>query len=1019
MSDTESQPLIAGSSQLDNQTNNKGNNILTTEANTTTTTTVPNASTNNTNTTSNEPSFVVKSVRAVFGFRKTSLTLLVVLTYAIILIFLPILKDYNFKLPTDSQGQLPSSLNSAWYDLQSISQKPHPYISHANDEVHDYILERVNSLSQSKKYITVDDDVESKLAIFDVLKSTWNASSQASPLHYLESGNILVKIEGTDPTLDGVLLSAHYDSVPTAFGTTDDGTGIAAMLGVLESLSQGNASQPLRTIVFNFNNNEEFGLFGAVAFLRHPWSQLVKYFVNLEGTGIGDRAILFRTTDYDITTFYSEVENPFASSIYQEGFASGLIHSETDYRIYANAGLRGLDIAFYKPRSLYHTPKDNIQFTSKNALWHMLSQALDLVTALSNAKTIGEDADTPAVYFDFLGLYFVNVRLSDLTIINIVLLCVIPIFLIIFGLIVSKRGNWTIGVAWIRLPISLAVSLIAAKFALQTVTFFNPFIASGDFTDPLLLTSSTFLFVNYAILTVWNTISPICDFKLLITLEVYATLWIGLAVLTYFERRDNIMTGKYLFTLLYCLYSVVSLLGLFSFAVSSPKTEKISVHRPSNNSDGSIPNDHPREGSYSDDIEAQADENVPLLSEAPHQELSESDDESSGVAPTHKHTHKSVNYDWILQFLILIPLSFILSYTSLDLILQGLSQTMQESSASQAFVYKLILGAGLLLTVPVLSFAYKLNYLFAVLLIISIVSSGFLSVSKPAFTQDSPIKFRFAQTINLDHGSQEPVVGVYGREGFLGEILSDLPSVKSSGQEVVCEFVADGSELCSYVGLAPNLIDTNTTNSSNDSQYDFNELLNFEVIKSNGKKTDSPYTPLSAELRINAKQNRYCHLTFNTSSFASYKYGKSPIKLFTYYHDDLNSTSNGLTEISTFPAGGSKDPDGNDVFKWLPGIDDIHLHKLNWDQDSYHIGLQWVPRWLEEGEDPQPIGSASNKLTVSVSCYYGEWDDVSIIDGVAKRKIPAYDEILEYSPLWTSWSNRFEGLVVVQKSITL
>lgn len=1023
MSDSEVQPLVAQS-----------NNDLPGDSNT-----VPfNANNdsrsqpdpNNSKTKANEPSYLVQSVRAVFGFRKTSLTLLVVLTYALIIFFLPLLKDYNFRLPIDSDGKLPSYLETAWLDLQVISEKPHPYISHANDEVHGYILDRVTQLSEHKNYITVDDDTESKLAIFDVLKSTWNASSRASPLHYLESGNILVKVEGTDPTLEGVLLSAHYDSVPTAFGTTDDGTGIASMLGVLEYLTSKGAKQPLRTIVFNFNNNEEFGLFGAIAFLKHPWSKLVKFFVNLEGTGTGDRAILFRTTDYDITTFYSNVQNPFASSIYQEGFADGMIHSETDYRIYTNAGLRGFDIAFYKPRSLYHSPKDNIQFTSKNALWHMLSQALDLVNVLSAVEVIGDDTETPAVYFDFLGLYFVNIKLTDLTIINMVLLSVIPVFLMIFGFIISKRENWKIGFAWIRLPASVAVSLVASKFAMETVTFFNPFIASSDSTNPLILASSTFLFVNYALLTVWNTLSPICDFKLLITLEVYIALWVALSILTYYERKDNIVTGKYLFTFLYGLYSVASLLGLFSFAISSPKTEKIYIPRPNY---GAIDN-NTRSSSIPDDLErGQPDENVPLLSEGPQTEEASSSsgdiiEEFEDYVTGHEHTHKSFTYDWSLQFLILVPLSFVITYSSIDLIFQGFNQTMQESLENQKTIYQLILGSGVLLTIPVLSFAYKLNYLFAILLIASIMSSGYLSIFKPAFTEDLPIKFRFAQTIKLDNGSL-PIVSVYGREGFLTDLLSDLPSVKVSNQEISCKYINDGLELCSYVGTVPNLV--NTT----ESDFDFNEILNIEVLKDSTQQTSegSPYVPLTAEFKIHAKENRYCHLSFNTSSFATNKFGKSPIKLFTYYNDDKKKSnqssidsikskrsSNEIELTSTsIPTGGSKDENGNDVFKWLPGIDEAHLHKLKWDQDSYHIGLQWVPRWLEEGEEPQPIDSPRNKLTVSVSCYYGEWDDVSIVDGIPKRKVPAYDELLEYTPLWTSWSNRFEGIVIVEKSVTL
>jgi Zn-dependent M28 family amino/carboxypeptidase len=34
-------------------------------------------------------------------------------------------------------------------------------------------------------------------------------------------------------------------------------------------------------VIFNINNGEEVGLYGAGAFMKHPWSKDVKAFVNL------------------------------------------------------------------------------------------------------------------------------------------------------------------------------------------------------------------------------------------------------------------------------------------------------------------------------------------------------------------------------------------------------------------------------------------------------------------------------------------------------------------------------------------------------------------------------------------------------------------------------------------------------------------------------------------------------------------------------------------------------------------
>jgi Zn-dependent M28 family amino/carboxypeptidase len=106
---------------------------------------------------------------------------------------------------------------------------------------------------------------------------------------YFEGTNILVKIDGTDaPAIrsQGVVFSAHYDSVSTAPGATDNGMGVATLLQMVEYLSVPER-RPRRTAVFLFNNGEEDGLNGVHAYFEHPWSNLTTTFVNLEGAAAG------------------------------------------------------------------------------------------------------------------------------------------------------------------------------------------------------------------------------------------------------------------------------------------------------------------------------------------------------------------------------------------------------------------------------------------------------------------------------------------------------------------------------------------------------------------------------------------------------------------------------------------------------------------------------------------------------------------------------------------------------------
>lgn len=952
-----------------------------------------------------KPSLFKQSIRAIFGFRKTSLTLFVILTYALVLLLVAYAKDKSLSIPTKETHILETS----WLDLQNISNEPHPYVSHSNDHVHDYILKRVTELSSKNEFITISDDAKENLRLFEIIKSWFNSTSDYSPLHYFESSNILVKLEGQDPTLDGLLLSSHFDSVPTAYGTTDDGTGVAAMLGVLEHYATAGV-RPLRTIVFNFNNNEEFGLFGAEAFVNHPWKDLVKYVINLEGTGTGERAVLFRTSDYDIAQFYQKVRSPFGTSIFQQGFASGFVHSETDYRVYVKNGLRGVDIAFYKPRSLYHTAKDSIRFSSKNALWHMLSNTLDLTNAISNAKTIGEDTETKSVYFDILGLYFVIVPLDSLIVADMALLTIVPIVLILFGLVIHRRKIWDTGFSWFRIFLSVLISAFATKALADTIYFFNPFVVSRDFYSPLLALSSTFLFINYLLLTISDHLWPVHDFKLIITLEFFIALWALLLYSTIQQSKSNVYTGEYLITIIYTLYSISVFLGLFSISIASYRKEPNTV---THSSYGSIKNHPNRLYPSFEEEEQPTNESSRLLSNNISASDTEEEDILNHEGKFGHPEHNSFTYDWSLQFLILVPINFLLTYLSVTLVLEAINQTIQESLESNYFVFAALFVSSIALTAPLVSFSYKLNYFFGLLLLLSIVISIFNSLFEPSFTPEAPLKFRFAQTINLDTSSPQAKVEVYGREGFLSEILKDLPSIKTNDRKIDCEPQSDGNELCKYVAKRPYLVD-GTSN-------DLHSYLTVNVLKSSNE--ESPYAPLTAELEINAKSNRYCSLTFNSTTYKSGYYGKSPLRIFTYYHDKYTnktiSNPYNLDTMASVPSGPSKDANGNEVFKFLAGIDAIHLHKLNWDQDSYHIGLQWIPKWLEDGEEQEPADSPNNKLGISVSCYWGEYDGTSIIDGESKRILPAYDELLQYTPRSTSFSNRYEGLVKVERFLTL
>lgn len=185
--------------------------------------------------------------------------------------------------------------------------------------------------------------------------------------------------------------------------------GVVTLLSLIRYFSVP-ANRPKRTAVFNINNGEEDGLHGAKAFMNHPWSNLTSTFLNLEGASSGGRPILFRSSDSPgLLKAWKAVPHPHANVISKDGFNAGLIASGTDYSVYTeNDRMAGLDFAFYRGRSLYHTRYDDVRDTEggKRALYAMMEASLAAGKALLSTDNDDATDTKPIVYFECEFLRF-------------------------------------------------------------------------------------------------------------------------------------------------------------------------------------------------------------------------------------------------------------------------------------------------------------------------------------------------------------------------------------------------------------------------------------------------------------------------------------------------------------------------------------------------------------------------------------------------------------------------------------
>ncbi|TFK71053.1 hypothetical protein BDN72DRAFT_958332 [Pluteus cervinus] len=404
---------------------------------------------------------VLEVVKAVTGFRTLPNTFLLLAIYIGIFTSI-ILTDKLPDVPKEKKRN-GLDLDQALKDLHYITARPHPFNSHANDDVRRYLLSRIREIllgdPNTLQNATIGGPLYAHLGNDLQSNGSWASDRPSAPYGvYFEGTNILVKIDGHDPAfrnVGGVLFSAHYDSVSSAPGAVDDGMGVVTLLQLIKWFTS-DQGRPMRTVIFNINNGEEDWLNGAHAYLLHPWSKITDTFLNLEGAGAGGRPILFRATSTTPLGAFSRVPHPHANVLSADAFARGVIRSGTDYSVYTTPYaafhpptgrgrpkdgplMHGMDLAFYKGRARYHTKYDTIPWLEggKKALWAMMETARAAGDQLANDEVREwerdehdhEGAGKRPVYFDLFGDSFVVFAMRSFFIFNIIMLIIGPIFL--------------------------------------------------------------------------------------------------------------------------------------------------------------------------------------------------------------------------------------------------------------------------------------------------------------------------------------------------------------------------------------------------------------------------------------------------------------------------------------------------------------------------------------------------------------------------------------------------------------
>lgn len=570
-------------------------------------------------------------LRNPIAFTPLPVTIITSLVYLLLITILLVIHLVVPNAPTTATPTAGVNLTEAWLDLQTLTTGFHPYNSRLNDWVRNWLLSRLEVILRENGVSTTAD--QAKAVVFSDLTSNVtfsvarrlgapNSDLESDIGVYFEGTNIIVYIRGSEDDADdwwtvprkpqgkgGVLVNAHYDSVSTGFGATDDGIGVVTILQLIKHFTTAGR-QPKRGIVALLNNGEEDFLNGARAFARHPMSQFAHTFLNLEGAGAGGRATLFRATDTEVVRLYQRSRYPFASVFSGDVFERGIIRSQTDYVIFNGVlGLRGLDLAFMEPRARYHTEQDDTRHTSIDSLWHMLSSALSTIQGLASDTSSnfdGEDAQpgkvpsgygSDAVYFDLFGEILVVFSLGTLFALSVTLLTVAPLVLIIIGVILyrfdklylfssSKHHHRLEGDESVRLqgwrglgrqPVIFVIGTAAVIGVALLVTKLNRYIVYSSPYAIWSLMISAWVFATWFISRAIDFWRPSAFHRVYALLWMFVGGWLILVVTTVLEHRSKIGSGYVIvvyFAVVF-LATMISFLELFGLPRKSQYADEI------------------------------------------------------------------------------------------------------------------------------------------------------------------------------------------------------------------------------------------------------------------------------------------------------------------------------------------------------------------------------------------------------------------------------------------------------------
>jgi peptidase M28-like protein len=206
------------------------------------------------------------------------------------------------------------------------------------------------------------------------------------------SSNVAAVMEGSDPKLkeEAIVFTAHYDAYGIEGGkiypgAADNALGTATIAAIAEAFTKAYpkpSSRPRRSIIFLAVTGEEYGLFGAEHWVRHPTWPLDKVAANINFDGIGTevygpvkRIVGFGAEHSDLGKVFEDVTVATGNIVTPDPMPEENAFVRSDHYAFVKQGVPALmllggpdgDVSIWIPRAKkwletdYHSPSDTVK----------------------------------------------------------------------------------------------------------------------------------------------------------------------------------------------------------------------------------------------------------------------------------------------------------------------------------------------------------------------------------------------------------------------------------------------------------------------------------------------------------------------------------------------------------------------------------------------------------------------------------------------------------------------------------